>query len=314
MSSDFIKRIPSEPGRWRAIILALVMHLILLLILWFSVSWQNQKPVAVEAEIWSPQSTVAAPPPPPPPITPPEPAPEPVKTPEPIKKIEPIKPVNTVPTDNVKKTADIVLEKEKKRKEQQDLKDKAEALKKEKLSKEKEKKESDKIAELLRKKQAEEAKKIEEVERIKQVEEEKRKLAEEQRQKQEEAVAAQRAKARHEEDMKRMASEASGAGNAEKASSGKPDAAYARKIANRIRSNTILSLNDISGNPTVEFRIDLRPDGSVKDIQLLKKSGSDAFDKAVKRAIETVGIEGFDADPSTGRVPSNIVISHRPKD
>ena len=314
MSSDFIKRIPSEPGRWRAIILALVMHLILLLILWFSVSWQNQKPVAVEAEIWSPQSTVAAPPPPPPPITPPEPAPEPVKTPEPIKKIEPVKPVNTVPTDNVKKTADIVLEKEKKRKEQQDLKDKAEALKKEKLAKEKEKKESDKIAELLRKKQAEEAKKIEEAERIKQVEEEKRKLAEEQRQKQEEAVAAQRAKARHEEDMKRMASEASGAGNAEKASSGKPDAAYARKIANRIRSNTILSLNDISGNPTVEFRIDLRPDGSVKDIQLLKKSGSDAFDKAVKRAIETVGIEGFDADPSTGRVPSSIVISHRPKD
>jgi colicin import membrane protein len=314
MSSDFIKRIPSEPGRWRAIILALVMHLILLLILWFSVSWQNQKPVAVEAEIWSPQSTVAAPPPPPPPITPPEPAPEPVKTPEPIKKIEPVKPVNTAPTDNVKKTADIALEKEKKRKEQQELKDKAEALKKEKLAKEKEKKESDKIAELLRKKQAEEAKKVEEAERKKQVEEEKRKLAEEQRQKQEEAAAAQRAKARHEEDMKRMASEASGAGNAEKASTGKPDAAYARKIANRIRSNTILSLNDISGNPTVEFRIDLRPDGSVKDIQLLKKSGSDAFDKAVKRAIETVGIEGFDADPSTGRVPSSIVISHRPKD
>ena len=126
MSSDFIKRIPSEPGRWRAIILALVMHLILLLILWFSVYWQNQKPVAVEAEIWNPQSTLVAPTPPPP-ITPPEPAPEPVKTPETIKKIEPTKPDKTAPTENVKKTADIALEKEKKRKEQQDLKDKAEA-------------------------------------------------------------------------------------------------------------------------------------------------------------------------------------------
>jgi len=312
MSSDFIKRIPSEPGRWRAIILALVMHLILLLILWFSVSWQNQKPVAVEAEIWSPQSTVAAPPPPPPPITPPEPAPEPVKTPEPIKKIEPVKPVNTAPTDNVKKTADIALEKEKKRKEQQELKDKAEALKKEKLAQEKEKKDSDKIAELLRKKQAEEAKKVEEAERKKQVEEEKRKLAEEQRQKQEEAAAAQRAKARHEEDMKRMASEASGAGNAERSSSGKPDAAYARKIADRIRSNTILSLNDISGNPTVEFRIDLLPDGSLRDVQLKKSSGVDVFDQAVRRAIERAA--PFPADPSTGRVPSSIVISHRPKD
>ena len=312
MSSDFIKRIPSEPGRWRAIILALVMHLILLLILWFSVSWQNQKPVAVEAEIWSPQSSVAVPTPPPPTITPPEPAPEPVKTPETIKKIEPTKPEKTAPTENVKKTADIALEKEKKRKEQQDLKDKAEALKKEKLAKEKEKKESDKIAELLRKKEAEEAKKIEEAERKKQVEEEKRKLAEEQRQKQEEAVAAQRAKARHEEDMKRMASEASGAGNAEKASSGKPDAAYARKIADRIRSNTILSLNDISGNPTVEFRIDLLPDGSLRDVQLIKKSGVDVFDLAVRRAIDRSA--PFPTDPSTGRVPNSIVISHRPKD
>lgn len=310
MSTNFIKRIPSEPGRWRAIILALLMHLILLLILWFSVSWQNQKPVAVEAEIWSPQSSVVTPPPPPPPITPPEPAP--VKAPEPVKKIEPVKPVNTAPTENVKKNADIALEKEKKRKEQQDLKDKAEALKKEKLAKEKEKKESDKIAELLRKKQAEEAKKVEEAEHKKQVEEEKRKLAEEQRQKQEEAVAAQRAKARHEEDMKRLASEASGAGNAEKASSGKPDAAYARKIADRIRSNTILSLNDMTGNPTVEFRIDLLPDGSLRDVQLIKKSGVDVFDQAVRRAIERSA--PFPADPSTGRVPSSIVISHRPKD
>jgi colicin import membrane protein len=310
MSTNFIKRIPSEPGRWRAIILALLMHLILLLILWFSVSWQNQKPVAVEAEIWSPQSSVVAPPPPPPPITPPEPAP--VKAPEPVKKIEPVKPVNTAPTENVKKNADIALEKEKKRKEQQDLKDKAEALKKEKLAKEKEKKESDKIAELLRKKQAEEAKKVEEAEHKKQVEEEKRKLAEEQRQKQEEAAAAQRAKARHEEDMKRLASEASGAGNAEKASSGKPDAAYARKIADRIRSNTILSLNDMTGNPTVEFRIDLLPDGSLRDVQLIKKSGVDVFDQAVRRAIERSA--PFPADPSTGRVPSSIVISHRPKD
>lgn len=311
MSTNFIKRIPSEPGRWRAIILALVMHLILLLVLWFSVSWQNQKPVAVEAEIWSPQSTVAAPPPPPP-VALPEPTPEPVKAPEPIKKTEPVKPVKTEPTDSTKKNVDIALEKEKKRKEQLELKEKAEAAKKEKLAKEKEKKETDKLAELLQKKQAEEAKKLEDAERKKQAEEEKRKLAEEQRQKQEELVAVQRAKARHEEDMKRLASEASGAGNAEKASSGKPDAAYARKIAGLIRSNTIVSLNDISGNPTVEFRIDLLPDGSLREVQVIKKSGVDAFDQAVRRAIDRSA--PFPADPTTGRVPNSIVISHRPKD
>ncbi len=282
MSTNFIKRIPSEPGRWRAIILALVMHLILLLVLWFSVSWQNQKPVAVEAEIWSPQSTVAAPPPPPPPVAIPEPAPEPVKAPEPIKKIEPVKPVKTEATDSMKKNVDIALEKEKKRKEQLELKEKTEAAKKEKLAKEKEKKESDKIAELLRKKQAEETKKIEEAERKKQAEEEKKKLAEEQRQKQEELAAAQRAKARHEEDMKRLASEASGAGNAERASSGKPDSSYARMIGALIRSNTMGTF-EVNGNPSVEFQVTLLPDGSVREVQLKRSSGVDAFDQAVRR-------------------------------
>ncbi len=310
MSSDFIKRIPSEPGRWRAIILALVMHLILLLILWFSVSWQNQKPVAVEAEIWSPQSTVAAPPPPPPPVAIPEPAPEPVKAPEPIKKIEPVKPVKTEATDSMKKNVDIALEKEKKRKEQLELKEKTEAAKKEKLAKEKEKKESDKIAELLRKKQAEETKKIEEAERKKQAEEEKKKLAEEQRQKQEELAAAQRAKARHEEDMKRLASEASGAGNAERASSGKPDSSYARMIGALIRSNTMGTF-EVNGNPSVEFQVTLLPDGSVREVQLKRSSGVDAFDQAVRRGIEKTR---FPADRSTGKVPSDIVISYRPKD
>ncbi len=310
MSTNFIKRIPSEPGRWRAIILALVMHLILLLVLWFSVSWQNQKPVAVEAEIWSPQSTVAAPPPPPPPVAIPEPTPEPVKAPEPIKKIEPVKPVKTEATDSMKKNVDIALEKEKKRKEQLELKEKTEAAKKEKLAKEKEKKESDKIAELLRKKQAEETKKIEEAERKKQAEEEKKKLAEEQRQKQEELAAAQRAKARHEEDMKRLASEASGAGNAERASSGKPDSSYARMIGALIRSNTMGTF-EVNGNPSVEFQVTLLPDGSVREVQLKRSSGVDAFDQAVRRGIEKTR---FPADRSTGKVPSDIVISYRPKD
>jgi colicin import membrane protein len=310
MSTNFIKRIPSEPGRWRAIILALVMHLILLLVLWFSVSWQNQKPVAVEAEIWSPQSTVAAPPPPPPPVAIPEPAPEPVKAPEPIKKIEPVKPVKTEATDSMKKNVDIALEKEKKRKEQLELKEKTEAAKKEKLAKEKEKKETDKLAELLHKKQAEEAKKVEEAERKKQAEEEKKKLAEEQRQKQEELAAAQRAKARHEEDMKRLASEASGAGNAERASSGKPDSSYARMIGALIRSNTMGTF-EVNGNPSVEFQVTLLPDGSVREVQLKRSSGVDAFDQAVRRGIEKTR---FPADRSTGKIPSDIVISYRPKD
>ncbi len=162
----------------------------------------------------------------------------------------------------------------------------------------------------MQKKQAEEAKKLEDAERKKQAEEEKRKLAEEQRQKQEELVAVQRAKARHEEDMKRLASEASGAGNAERASSGKPDSSYARMIGALIRSNTMGTF-EVNGNPSVEFQVTLLPDGSVREVQLKRSSGVDAFDQAVRRGIEKTR---FPADRSTGKVPSDIVISYRPKD
>ncbi|MFM8466884.1 MAG: protein TolA, partial [Oxalobacteraceae bacterium] len=69
--------IPAEPGRLRALGLALLVHLVLLGFLWFGVSWQSDTPTVVEAEIWNPVAREAAPPPPPPP--PPQPLPEPPK-------------------------------------------------------------------------------------------------------------------------------------------------------------------------------------------------------------------------------------------
>jgi colicin import membrane protein len=95
--------VPKEPGRWRALALAAAVHAALLVFLWVGVRWQNDVPVAVEAEVWSPQIKEAAP------VAPP--APE-VK-PEPVVKEAP-KPVVEQPI--VK--PDIALEQEKKRKEQ----------------------------------------------------------------------------------------------------------------------------------------------------------------------------------------------------
>ena len=108
--------IPTEPGRWRAVAVALVMHAALLALLWFSVQWQNETPLAVEAEIWNPQAREAAPPPAP------EEKPEPEPEPEP-------KPAEIVPP---LPDPDIALQAEKKRKdilkkekqEQQERKDK----------------------------------------------------------------------------------------------------------------------------------------------------------------------------------------------
>jgi len=61
----------------------------------------------------------------------------------------------------------------------------------------------------------------------------------------------------------------------------------------------------------VEFQVTLLPDGSVREVQLKRTSGVDAFDQAVRRGIEKTR---FPADRSTGKVPSDIVISYRPKD
>lgn len=298
-------RVPPEPGRWRAFALAMLMHGLLLGLLWIGVSWQNTTPVAVEAEIWSPQAKLAAPPPPEP-APAPEPKPEPKPAPPPPKPVAEPEPKAKLPDP------EIALEREKKRKEALEKKQAEEKARREEAL------EKQRLAELEKKKQADEQKRRQEAaaeEKRKQAEEEKRKLAEEEKRKQEEAVAEQRAKKRREDELKRLQALAGEgmAGDAEKAASPKLDPGYARLIAAKIKSNTILPpLNEIAGNPAVEYAIDLLPDGSVRDVKLLRSSGIPAFDQAVRRAIDRAA--PFPADPASGKVPGSMAISHRPKD
>lgn len=108
--------VPREPGRWRAIALAAVVHAALFAFLWFGVRWQNETPVAVEAEVWSPQALEAARKAPPPP---PEPEPEPVpQVQRPQPKPQPPREVPPPVEVPVQKAPDIALEREKKRLEQ----------------------------------------------------------------------------------------------------------------------------------------------------------------------------------------------------
>ena len=313
-------QIPQEPGRLRALGLALLVHLMLLGFLWFGVSWQSDTPVAVEAEIWNPVAREAAPLPPPPPA-PPEPVPEP---PKPVAVIEPPKPAPVAEPVKAKlPDPDIALEKEKKRKQE---KEDAERKKKEQLAEKKaredeekrkklaeaqeKEKEKKKVAELEKQKQAEEQKRKEQ-----QVAEEKKRLAEEQQRKKEEAAAEQRAKKRREEDLRRQMQLAGdgGPGDAEKSQGPRSDGGYARKVAGLIKSHTILPQTDISGNPAAEFTVELLPDGTLRgEPRMTRSSGITAFDQAVRRAIEKT--VPFPPDPATSKVPSNISISHRPKD
>ncbi|HWT70784.1 MAG TPA: energy transducer TonB, partial [Oxalicibacterium sp.] len=104
-----------------------------------------------------------------------------------------------------------------------------------------------------------------------------------------------------------------GAGQAAQSQgSGRADASYGQKVAAKIRSNTIFNVPDtLSGNPAVEYDVELLPDGSVRGLRLNKSSGLPGFDEAVKRAIQAS--QPFPPDKS-GRVPSSFTVIHKPKD
>src|SRR6187551_2870986 len=93
---------PAQPGMLRALVLAVIAHLLLLLALTWGVRWKNDPQIlAAEAELWSSTVQLAAPRPaetvPPPPA--PAPAPVPKPAPEPVPKVAPPPPPAPVQRD-----------------------------------------------------------------------------------------------------------------------------------------------------------------------------------------------------------------------
>jgi colicin import membrane protein len=305
-------QVPAEPGRWRALVLAALVHIALVVFLWFGVSWQNTVPVAIEAEIWSPQAREAAPKPEPLPV--PAPAPEPPK-PEPPKPV-PIKPAP--PPEPAAKTPDPDIALEKKRKQELEKK-LAEELEKKRQIEEKEKKRLAEEQEKKRIAEENEKKRLADLDKKKADDKRKQELAnkasEEMRNRQEEAADTQLEKIRRDKELKRLQAMAgeTGAGDAERSSGPKFDANYLSKLASRIKRNTRFVASDaVPGNPTIEYELELLPDGSVKDIKILRESGYPAFDEAVKRAVYSTA--PFERDPATGKIPTSITVRQRLKE
>ncbi len=283
--------VPQEPGRWRAIALAAVVHAALFAFLWIGIRWQSQTPVTLQAEVWDMQAKDAAPVQMPPPLAKEESEPEP----EPVKKPEPKPVVKAPPLEDPK----IALEQEKKKKEKARLEEEKQAQRKavEEKAKlaaaEKQKADADKKqkADALAKKQKDEADK-------------KRKADQQQ-----EAVAAKF----REEDMRKLTAGTGGSGDAPKTQGMRGDAGYAGKIAAKIKSNTAFAVPpDLQGNPTVEYDVQLFPDGSLRGPpRKVKSSGIPAFDEAVRRAIELS--QPYPADKS-GTVPAGFPVIHRAKE
>lgn len=327
MSDNAHYTIPKPPGRWRAITLALVMHVALFLFFWIGIRWQSETPLTVEAEIWDPQYKEAAPLP-----TPPQPEPQPVVVeppqPQPQPQPEP-KPVAPKVIDEPKvEKPDIALqkEKEKKRKEEQEKQQRLEQEKADKLKAEKEKADREKKEQAEKdkadreKKEKLEADKQKKLKEEKQKEEEARKKADAEKQaaekkKQQAAADAKAAEQRRQEDLKRMMGQATsatgGTGTAAKSQGPKGSPNYANKLRAVIRSNTVFDNSGVSGNPAGEYTVELFPDGTVRSVRVNKPSGVPGFDDAVRTAV--MKSQPFPAD-TDGKVPSSFTFTHYPKD
>jgi colicin import membrane protein len=292
-------RVPPEPSRWPAILLAVAVHALLLGFLWFGISWQNHEPVAVEAEVWDMKTEAAAPTPPPPPEAepePPQPKPEPAPPPKAVEQ----------PPERLAPQPDIALEREKKRKEEllkkreQERELAEQKTREEAKAKELAKKETDRNkADELAKKEAAEKKKAEELAKKEAEQKKADELAKKEADKKAKAEKLAKAKAEaaekakldklRQDELNRMMAAAAGSGGtgtAAKSTAPRSDSGYVAAITSKVKSNTTYGgSTDVSDNPRVEFQVEQLPTGEIISVRKTKSSGIPAFDDAVEKGI-----------------------------
>jgi colicin import membrane protein len=287
-------KVPRQHNGWRATILAVSVHAVLLLFLWVGVSWQNNEPTEVQAEIWDmnvQDAAPAAPPEPEPEPTPPAPEPEPV--PPPVVKAPPPPPVEAPPTP---KEPDIALERLKAKKKLEEEKKLAEA-KEAKLKKEADEKQAKLDAKKLEQKKLAEQKAKEEQQKKEDAEEaeKEKKLAAEQakkkaaaeklaKEKADKADKAAKEKAFAAEMSRITGSAAKGStGTAAQSTGGKVDGGYAAAIRTKVKGNLVYGGTD--DTLTATYKITQLPTGEIIGVRKTKGSGSAAYDSAIENAI-----------------------------
>jgi colicin import membrane protein len=264
--------------------LAIGMHVAILVLLIFGVSWQRRhtEPAAV-VDLWSSM----APPKQEAPAPKPAPAPKVEARPE-VKPPPPPKPeVKAIPK------ADIALK---------------EKLEKERKAKEQHELEKKKQQEIDRRKD-EEAKKLKAQQQQQQVELKKK---DEEKKKLEKERVAQEAEA------KKLAAEKQAladklAKQAASAQAGEIDK-YRRLIQDRVRRNIVEPPN-LQGNPEVEFEVRLLPGGDVLEtsLKLRRSSGNPAYDQAVERAILKSSPLPLPSDPAMFNTFRDLNLKIKPR-
>lgn len=306
-----------EPGRALSGALSIAVHLVFLVMLLFTVTWQRKPPEPVSVDLWQdlpappgpkalpapPREEVRPPPPPPPPPPPrvePKPPPPPPKAeskPEPKPEPKPERKPDIALKEKLEKEK---IEKEKLEKEKKLEREKLERDKLERQKRIEEQRQLEEQKKLEKQQKLEEAKRAEEQKRL-----EKQAKIEEQRQFEEirarEARELAAAQARREQAA------------AAAAAQGKSDAEAIARIRSRIRSFVVLP-QELHGNPEAEFDVVVLPGGDVLSVKLVKSSGVAAYDTAVERAILKAQPLPVPSEPASFARFRNLRLKFRPNE
>jgi len=240
---------PPEPGKWASVGLAVVVHVVLAVLLFFGVRWQNRAPEAVEVDLYRAGPAVAGPKKAAPaePKVEPKPEPRPEPPPEPKPKAEPKPEPKPVPNPPEPKPApkppppppkpDIVL-------------------------KEKTKPPPKAVPAPLPKPEPDMRKQF----------------LDEQLRREREQLARHRAEQEAAQEVAELRERQAAAA----LTRARTD--WTDKIKQKIRGNIVVPPG-VSGNPEAVFAVSLLPDASVLSVKLVKSTGNSALDAAIERAI-----------------------------
>ena len=338
---------PPSARSWRALALAVAVHVLLVVALTWGVNWKNSdEAAAFSAELWAGQPPPPIPTPPapqpapePPPPMPPAPAPTPAPAPPPPKVQAPSPDVDIAIEQAKKrallrkqqaaedreeeKAADLAAKKQAKLKADQTrlqeekarfkaelAADKAQAVKLKAQEAAKEAaREAKKEAVKEAAKDAKEAKEVKEAKDAKNAKDAQRK---QEQQKQ----AATAAKAQRDANLARLNTQlgsASATGGSPKGTAAQGSGGsttYGAIVKAAIKPNVVFG-DDITGNPMAKVEVRLTLDGTIISQRLVASSGNKAWDDAAMNGITRTRVMPRDVD---GRIPdTTLILEMRPK-
>lgn len=285
---------PVQPeGMWRALVLALLAHVLLMGALTWGVNWRREAPTeTIAAELWAELPQAAAPAP-----APPEPEPEAAapSAPEPTPQVTTPDPDIALARERIKREQQRAQEQERTRaqlaaqQEQQRVQLERDKAKKAKQAA------ADKLRDEELARQAD--KKVQAAAKSKQ-----------------EQTSAKALEKQRQENLQRLAGLAGATGGPTATGTGAhssgPSASYGARIAATIKPNIVFT-EEAVGNPTADVEVRTTPDGTIVGRRLVKSSGIKSWDEAVLKAIDKTERLPRDVD---GRVQASLVIGFRPKD